>query len=582
MYGPAAQWKSEQQREIMTKIVGLQDNGVRSELLIVVLPTGGGKSVFFMLPAVLDEGGSPQGGSTSIAVVPFAALLRDMEARAREMGVDCLWWRTGEHGERTERQRDARLVLGSADVAVSVEFMAYVQSIRSRGRLGRIFLDECHTSITDVSYRARLGTLKEMHRFGCPLVMLTATLPVTMEAWYREAMLCKDAVLVRSVAVKHNIRYQVRVVRRKEGTVQDAVVDEIRRLERAMTGSQKGIVYCRSIAACELLGEAAGCGVHHSKASEDANQAAFQAWTTGRGGTRWIVATSGLGTGIDIGGITAIVHMQEPYGLVDFVQQTGRGGRRAGEVVESVIVTDGRPVRENEFEDDISRANRAAMGDFIRQTGCRRIGLGKFLDGTGQECREMDAELCDNCQAAKPGSSEAAGLTGLTSRLVEKRRDSALGITALQTWLDELVGPERCSVCFVKWHMHGRVEGQRRRYQHGRSACTYIRTGAVEEWRKRLRFNEYICCWSCGLPFGWCMEAREGGRCRYREHVIPIVMMVGVSGTLREKVEQEFGVDVGDAVGYRAWLVRSRQLYEEEMTNALAVWDFIVRRICNW
>ena len=103
MFGPAAQWKSEQQREIMEKIVGLRDNGVRSELFIAVLPTGGGKSVFFMLPALLDEGGSPQGGSTSIAVVPFAALLRDMETRAREMGVDCLWWRTGEHGDRTER-----------------------------------------------------------------------------------------------------------------------------------------------------------------------------------------------------------------------------------------------------------------------------------------------------------------------------------------------------------------------------------------------------------------------------------------------------------------------------------------------
>jgi len=104
-------------------------------------------------------------------------------------------------------------------VAVSVEFMVYVQSIRSRGRLGRIFFDECYTSITDVSYRARLGTLKEIYRFGYPLVMLTAILPVMMEVWYREAILYKDAVLVRSVAIKHNIYYRVRVIRRKEGTV---------------------------------------------------------------------------------------------------------------------------------------------------------------------------------------------------------------------------------------------------------------------------------------------------------------------------------------------------------------------------
>jgi RAD3-like DEAD/DEAH box helicase len=218
LFGPAAEWRSERQREIMVRIMGLQDNGYRSELLIVVLPTGGGKSVFFMLPAALDEDGA-DGGSTSIVVVPFAALLRDMERRARDAGIDCLWWRTGEHTDRTERQRDARLVLVSADVAVGAEFMAYAQSVRSRGRLARIFFDECHTSITDVGYRARLGRLGELHRFGCPMVMLTATLPVAMEGWYRERMLCRDAAMLRSAAAKLNIRYTVRTVAARKGGV---------------------------------------------------------------------------------------------------------------------------------------------------------------------------------------------------------------------------------------------------------------------------------------------------------------------------------------------------------------------------
>src|SRR4051794_11526670 len=98
--------------------------------------------------------------------------------------------------------------------------MAYVHNVRSRGLLKRIFFDECHTSITDVSYRVRLGKLKELYRFGCPMVMLTVTLLVTMETWYRKAMLCQDAALVRSVAVKQNIRYRVvQVVRPKESTI---------------------------------------------------------------------------------------------------------------------------------------------------------------------------------------------------------------------------------------------------------------------------------------------------------------------------------------------------------------------------
>jgi superfamily II DNA helicase RecQ len=220
-------------------------------------------------------------------------------------------------------------------------------------------------------------------------------------------------------------------------------------------------VYCRSIAACEQLGEAADCVVYHSKASEDANQAALKTWMAGRDGARWITATSGLGTGIDIGGITAILHMQEPYGLVDFVQQTGRGGRRAGEVVESVIVTDGRPVRENEFEDDISRANRTAMGDFIRQTDCRRIRLGMFLDGTGRRCGEIGGELCDRRRAQEP---VAPGVGDITSRFYDDRRAIGLGAAALRRWLDRVAGPATCSVCYVKWHIHGKVERHRGRY----------------------------------------------------------------------------------------------------------------------
>jgi hypothetical protein len=59
------------------------------------------------------------------------------------------------------------------------------------------------------------------------------------------------------------------------------VLEEMRRLEERMMGSQKGVVYCRSIAACEGLGLAAGCGAYHSRASEDANEAALRTWASG-------------------------------------------------------------------------------------------------------------------------------------------------------------------------------------------------------------------------------------------------------------------------------------------------------------
>jgi superfamily II DNA helicase RecQ len=58
---------------------------------------------------------------------------------------------------------------------------------------------------------------------------------------------------------------------------------------------------------------------------------------SGSGSGRWIVATGALGTGVNIEGIVYIVHVDRPYRLTSFVQQSGRGGRN-GEVNESTII----------------------------------------------------------------------------------------------------------------------------------------------------------------------------------------------------------------------------------------------------
>ncbi|KAF4448142.1 ATP-dependent DNA helicase PIF1, partial [Fusarium austroafricanum] len=111
MLGEDAGWKTSQQRDGMYRIMQLENNGIRSELLIVVLPTGGGKSIFFMLPAFMEDERGRGGGPVSIVVVPFVSLVQDLVLRARELGIDCMEWRSDIDQEREERQRDARLVV---------------------------------------------------------------------------------------------------------------------------------------------------------------------------------------------------------------------------------------------------------------------------------------------------------------------------------------------------------------------------------------------------------------------------------------------------------------------------------------
>lgn len=333
LLGGAARWKTEEQGESMRRILALKAGGV----LITVLATGGGKSILFMLPAVLP------GRGTSIVVVPFVALMDDLVQRAQEFGVDCLKWQSGEGEDRVNRQRAARLVVASADVTCSNEFRVYADRLRSIGALQRIFIDECHTIIIDAGYRKNLGKLKGLHRYGCPIVLLTATLPTRLERWFRTKMLAEDADIVRASTTKRNIRYRVEVVAKADrAAVEEGATAVVERMEKSMVGDQKGVVYCRSKMMCEAMAGRVGCGFYHSGMEEGVRREALQGWVEGKGGQRWMVATTGLGTGVDIEGIVCIVHVEMPYGLVDFAQQTGRGGRSDRETVESVIVHNGR------------------------------------------------------------------------------------------------------------------------------------------------------------------------------------------------------------------------------------------------
>lgn len=106
-----------------------------------------------------------------------------------------------------------------------------------------------------------------------------------------------------------------------------------------------------------------------------------------------------------------MLYIRVPYGLVDFIQQTGRGGRAAGEIVDSVIVTDGRPIEfpDDMFDDDVTHMNRTVMGEFVETAGCRRRVVGKFLNGAGICYRDKELEGALPCDRYTAGVKEGAG-----------------------------------------------------------------------------------------------------------------------------------------------------------------------------
>ena len=600
LLGPQAEWKTTEQGAAMERIMKMK----KAEMLIVVLPTGGGKSVLFQLPGLLKSTG------TSVVVVPFLALMEDLVERAQKAGIDCIRWKPQTAEGRDGQARVAKMVVVSADLASCEEFTMYMDSLRAREMLGRIFIDEGHTIIMDVGYRKKLEALKGLNRFDCPMILLTATLPVRMERWFRKAMLAEQASIIRAETTKRNIRYRVvRVKRRDE--VQEEVIRVVLRLEKGMEGDQKGVVYCRSKEDCELLAEKLGCDFYHAGITDEkVRKERLQRWIKGEGNNRWIVATTALGTGIDIPGVVGIVHMEQPYGLVDFVQQTGRGGRREGEVMESVVVMDERRAWRNQTSGDIEQLNNQAMDWFVESVDCRRVSLGVFMEGEGKDCQELEAERCDRCRVKErrveegeereETGDEVGGevgdgvggemrdevggnklLTG-SNRLRKDVKEKVAGLERLRKWLERVKG--HCGVCYVKWCQQGQIREQKGGFRHGMERCKVIKKDEYVTWRDQVVFGKYGCCWTCGVPQMWC-PGLGSGVCEYMNQVIPVMMMVGKSSRLRELVKEEFGIEaMGGSEGegrYVEWIGRSRRMYGENMTNGLAVWDLIVRRVCD-
>lgn len=367
--------------------------------------------------------------------------------------------------------RAARLVVVSADIVSSGELSGYADGLLCAGLLRRIFIDECHTIIMDIGYRAKLGELRSLHRYGGPIVLLTATPPVMLEDWFRGEMLARSAVMVRDRTTKLNCRYRVEQVEAGSGAAEKRTVEVIKQLDAWLTGRQNGVVYCRSRGQCEAVAGEIGCGFHHSGMTEEDRSEARTAWINGRA-SRWMVATTGLGTGVDIEGIVAVIHAEQPYGLVDFVQQTGRGGRRAGEVVRSIIIHDGRPQRKDGHGSFVDCANQAQMEAFVSTPGCRGAVVAAFMDGvTGETCKDVaGAELCDQCElSGRVVNSETEGELALYKsgsdninkgggiRKTISTREG-MQIRTLFRWLDEVT--DECPVCHVRRHYRGRETGE--------------------------------------------------------------------------------------------------------------------------
>lgn len=382
LYGQGADYRSEEQRQAMEVVMSAS----RDLPTVVVLGTSAGKSVMFMGLALLYP------GQVTVVVLPYAALLRDMFKRAQGLGVSVGEWQSG--GVECSNS----LMLVSAEAAGSEAFLGYAQGLVMQRRLRAIFLDECHVTFVDSSYRPALRSLYNLRALHVPMILLTATLPPVLEGHLQAALCIDDWHMRRYTTDRRLTEHILHTPDPRIGAERTTAELAIEEGGAFVQGRDRGIVYVTTVQQGREIAELIGCPLYHGKMPLAEQQEVLAKWRGAEGA--WLVATSALGTGLDVGGIVCIIHAGRPNGLLSYLQQSGRGGR-AGEIVRSIMVcpreaTPAFPTTLLE-PSNIRHSDEAALTDYLTTEMCRRAQLTLYADGLAKTCEEANATRCDTC-----------------------------------------------------------------------------------------------------------------------------------------------------------------------------------------
>jgi ATP-dependent DNA helicase RecQ len=367
---------------------------------LVLMPTGGGKSLCYQLPALLREG-------TGLVISPLIALMQDQVAALRQLGVRASFLNSSLDATQARAVQRAFLQ-GELDVLyVAPErlVMPHMLEQLAQTKIALFAIDEAHcVSQWGHDFRPEYLQLSVLHeRFpDVPRIALTATAdPQTRDEIVRRLALGEAKVFVSSFD-RPNIRYTI--------VDKDEPRAQLLRFIREEHAGEAGIVYCLSRkkvdeTAAWLAAEGMRALPYHAGmdgASRSANQARFQ-----REDGVIIVATIAFGMGIDKPDVRFVAHLDLPKSVEGYYQETGRAGRD-GEPADAWmtyglgdVVQLRRLIEQSEGNEEFRRVSFAKLDALLglcETAGCRRVRLlsyfGEQYGKPGTPCGN-----CDNCVA---------------------------------------------------------------------------------------------------------------------------------------------------------------------------------------
>ncbi len=387
------------QRHIIESIIAGQD-------AFVLMPTGGGKSLTYQLPALLLPG-------LTIVISPLIALMHDQVDRLRANGIAATFINSSLNlAEQRERERavlngQTQLLYVAPERLVTGNFLALLDQVEQNVGISLVAVDEAHC-VSEWGHDFRpeyrqIGILRA--RFPrVPMMALTATATARVRKDILSQLGLRDPLVHIASFNRPNLSYEVRD--KRKGTF-----DELVRLLRELAG-ESVIVYCQSRKSVEDLSMAlnqSGIESLPYHAGLSAEQRTDHQNRFIRDDVPVLVATIAFGMGIGKPDVRAVIHYDLPRNLEGYYQESGRAGRDGlparcviffsrGDLtkVEYVIGQ-----KTDEQEQRIARQQLKQVVAYCESSVCRRKVLLAYFGET------LEDEQCGNCDTcAHPGVLE--------------------------------------------------------------------------------------------------------------------------------------------------------------------------------